>query len=154
MAIERLSDILRPESVLAPVRAKTRDGAIAELVGALSLPGTPADAKALVDAMVAREQAGSTGIGNGVAIPHARSSRLGTSFLAVGLSPRRIDFGSADGKLVSLVFLLAVPESPPGAHLKILAALSRISSDKKMLRSLNASADARELYDRLASIAV
>ncbi len=154
MDIERLSDILRPESVLAPLRSETRDGAIAELAGSLPLPGAPADAEALVEAMVAREQAGSTGIGHGVAIPHARSSRVGSPLLAAGLSPRRIDFSSADGNPVSLVFLLAVPESSPGSHLKILAALSKIASDKKILRSLNASANARELYERLASLAV
>ncbi len=154
MGIERLSDILRPESVLTPLGAETRDTAIAELIGALDLPGTPADIQAFSQAVLAREEAGSTGIGNGVAIPHARSPRIAKPILAAGLSPRRIDFSSADGKPASLVFLLAVPESSPASHLKILAALSRVSSDKKLLRSLNAAANARELYDRLAPIAV
>ncbi len=154
MAIERLSDILRPESVLAPLGAETRDNAIAELIGVLGPSGASVDAKAFSEAVLAREEAGSTGIGNGVAIPHARSPRIAKPMLAAGLSPRAIDFKAADGKPVSLVFLLAVPESSPVSHLKILAALSRVASDKKLLRALNASSSSRELYDQLAGIAV
>jgi mannitol/fructose-specific phosphotransferase system IIA component (Ntr-type) len=149
-----LSDLLRPESILLDLNSPDRDQAIARLVAALGLPGTPADTDALRDAVLAREAAGSTGIGGGVAIPHARTGRVGSPRLAIGRPSPPLDFKSADDKPVDLVFLLAVPESDPKAHLKILAALSRIASDEGLLGRLRAAAAPSDLYSLLASIPV
>ena len=148
------TDLLHPDSVLVPLRAEDREAAISLLTDVLRLPGGPADRAPLKAALLAREAAGSTGIGNGVAIPHARSPKITTPLLAVGLTARPIDFKSADGRLVTVVFLLAVPDAAPSSHLKILAALSRLASDKKLLSQLKKAIYPDELYNLLAPNAI
>lgn len=152
MEPQRLGDLLHPLSVLVPLVAADRDQALEALVCALPFDhGDDENARrALTEAALARERAGSTGIGDGVAIPHARSAKLTSPKLSVGLSARPIDFNSADGKPVSLIFLLAVPESDPKSHLKALAALSRVAMDKKLLRQLTKAASPEALYALLA----
>jgi mannitol/fructose-specific phosphotransferase system IIA component (Ntr-type) len=148
------ADLLHPDSVLVPLRATDRDAAIALLEDLLRLPGGPADRAQFKTALLAREAAGSTGIGNGVAIPHARSPKISTPLLVAGLAAQPIDFKSADGKLVTLVFLLAVPATDPKSHLAVLAALSRMALDKKLLRRLNKAASPDEFRAILAGLPV
>ena len=152
MEPQRLGDILDPLSVLVPLVASDREQAIEALVCALPFDQSDDEngRRELIAAALAREKAGSTGIGDGVAIPHARSSKLSFTRLSVGLSARPIDFNAADGKLVTLVFLLAVPESAPKSHLKALAALSRVVMDKKLLRQMTKASSPEDLYALLA----
>jgi fructose-specific phosphotransferase system IIA component len=149
-----LFDLLLPDSVRVPLEASDREAAIALLVEALALPGELADRQELRNAVLVREKAGSTGIGNGVAIPHARSPRAAKPLLAVGRLAKPIDFSAADAKPVSLVFLLAVPEADPKAHLKVLAALSRMASDAKLLKALNKTRSASELVALISGVAI
>ncbi len=146
-----LGDFIEVEAVVVPLRAASREEAVAELVGSLALPGAPGDRSELVAAVLAREQAGSTGLGNGVAIPHARTRRLTLPRVAAGRAAKPIDFKAADGQPVSLIFLLAVPESDPRAHLQLLAALSRLASDKKRLKVLARAASPQDLFEQLSS---
>jgi mannitol/fructose-specific phosphotransferase system IIA component (Ntr-type) len=148
------ADILSPASVLAPLDAATREDAVERLVEALGCSAGAADALRLRDAVLARELAGSTGIGAGVAIPHARTPGLKAPRLAVGRAERPLDFKSADGQPVTLVFLLAVPESDPKSHLKVLAALSRLAGDKKLLRALHKADGAAGLFAALSALPV
>jgi mannitol/fructose-specific phosphotransferase system IIA component (Ntr-type) len=104
--------------------------------------------------ILAREAAGSTGLGGGVALPHARSARLASPLLAVGRTSVPIDFGSADGQPVSLIFLLAASASDPKGHLKALAALSRTAADKKLVRRMLKAATGKDLYGVLAGVPV
>jgi fructose PTS system EIIBC or EIIC component len=146
------ANLLHPDSVLVPLRAEDRDAAISLLVDVLHLPEGPAGRAPLKAALLAREAAGSTGIGNGVAIPHARSLKISAPLLAAGLAAQPIDFKAADGKPVTLVFLLAVPAADPKSHLAVLAALSRMALDKKLLRRLNKAASPDEFHAILAEI--
>jgi len=148
------ADLLHPDSILVPLRAADRDEAIALLVDALPLPGGPAGRAQFKAAVLAREAAGSTGLGNGMAIPHARSQDISAPALAAGLAAKPIDFNSADGKPVTVVFLLAVPAADPKSHLAVLAALSRMALDKKLLRRLNHAASPEELRALLAGLPV
>jgi PTS system nitrogen regulatory IIA component len=150
MPSRTLADLLRVESVLVPMPGATRENAITALVAVLPV-GDPVVKRELLAAVLAREAAGSTAIGEGVAIPHARSPRVSVPLLAVGRAAAPIDFHAADGLPVTLVFLLVVPAAEPSFHLKTLAALSRIASDKDLLRRLNASADPRHLFELIAS---
>ncbi len=149
-----LLDLLSPSSVVVPLAAADREAAIAGLVDALGLDGGPPERERLRAAILAREAAGSTGIGNGVAIPHARTSRIKAPRLAVGRTAQPIDFKAADGAPVSLVFLLAVPESDPRSHLRVLAALSALALDKKKLKGLQKAGSAAEARAALSAIAV
>jgi PTS system fructose-specific IIC component len=148
------AELLHPDSVLVPLRAANRDAAIALLVDVLRLPEGAAGRAPLKAALLAREAAGSTGIGNGVAIPHARSHQISAPMLAAGLAAQPIDFNSADGKPVALVFLLAVPAADPKSHLAVLAALSRMALDKKLLRRLNKAASPDEFRALLTELPV
>ncbi|MDE2039205.1 MAG: PTS sugar transporter subunit IIA [Elusimicrobia bacterium] len=147
------SDILAPSSILVPLPAASREAAISALVEALNLP-TTADRDQLKAAILAREAIGSTGLGNGIAIPHARSPRLTSPRLSIGRTAAPIEFNAADGKPVGLFFLLAVPEANPTSHLKALAALSRIASDKKLLRGLMRASSAGELLQLVADLPI
>lgn len=144
-----LSDLSSPGSVLVPLEAETKEAAVAALVGALALT---AGAEELAAAVLAREAAGSTGIGRGVAIPHARSATLKAPRLAAGLTAKPLDFAAADGRPVTLVFLLAVPEADPKSHLKALAALSRLAQDAKRLRALMRAPSPREFLAELSQV--
>ena len=148
------ANMLRPEAVLVPLNAATREAAIAALVDKLDIPGAVQDRERFKTAVLQREAAGSTGLGRGVAVPHAKTSRIATPMLSVGLVPKAIDFGAADGEKVTLVFLLAGPEAQPTAHLKILAALSRLTSNKKLLGRLNKASSAQKLYELLAEVPI
>jgi PTS system fructose-specific IIC component len=150
MISRTLADLVRVESILSPMTASTREAAIAALVDVLPIRD-PAARGELKAAVLAREAAGSTGIGEGVSIPHARSSRVSVPLLAIGRAAAPIDFHAADGVPVTLVFLLAVPAAEPSFHLKTLAAISRIAADKELLRRLNGAADPRRLFDLIAS---
>jgi mannitol/fructose-specific phosphotransferase system IIA component (Ntr-type) len=146
-----VSELLRRQSVLVPLEAADRERAVAALVEALPLP-EPAPARAAIRAAVAaREAAGSTGIGNGVAIPHARIPGLPRTIMAAGRLLRPIEFGSSDGKSVSLIFLMAIPAEDPHSYLPVLAGLSRLVSDEKLLRRLLRAAGPDELYDSIAA---
>jgi mannitol/fructose-specific phosphotransferase system IIA component (Ntr-type) len=149
-----LFDILQPAAVRVPLEAADRIAAITVLVQALALPAEPDDQPQLREAILAREQAGSTGIGNGVAIPHARSRRASKPLLGVGRLAKPIDFSAADAKPVSLIFLLAVPEADPRSHLRVLAALSRLASDAKLLKALNKSRSPEELVSLISGVAL
>lgn len=154
MELRHLSDILHPESVVVPLQAKNREDAIDLLVNSLvlDLPGNLGTRQELKAAILAREKAGSTGIGSGVAIPHARSRSLSYPRLAVGLGAEPVDFRAADSQPVSLIFLLSVPEASPKSHLTILASLSRLASDAKLLRRLRRASSASGLYSLLADL--
>jgi len=148
------SDLLRPNAVIVPLHVTSREEAVSLLVAALDLPGTPNGGDDLKSAILSREAAGSTGIGNGVAIPHARAAQITSAYLAVARAAEPIDFKSADGKPVSLVFLLAVPAADPKSHLAVLAALSRMALDKKLLRRLNKATSPDELRAIIADIPI
>jgi len=128
----------------------TREKAITALVAVLPIADLAAREE-LLAAVLAREAAGSTGIGEGVAIPHARSLRVAAPMLAIGRAAAPIDFKSADGMPVSLVFLLAVPAAEPSFHLKTLAAISRIAADKELMRQLNGATDPRQLFELISN---
>ncbi len=145
-----ISDMLSPASVLVPLPAADREAAITLLIEAIALPGSPEQRGVLREAVLLREKAGSTGIGKGVAIPHARTPLVSKPRLAAGRAAKPIDFSAADAQPVSLIFLLAVPESDPRSHLQALATLSRLASDAKLLKSLNRASTPQEFLKLLS----
>jgi mannitol/fructose-specific phosphotransferase system IIA component (Ntr-type) len=149
MICKTLADLLRVESIVAPMAAATPEAAIAALVAVLPVRDQNAREE-IKAAVLSRETACSTGIGEGIAIPHARSTHVAAPLLAVGRAASPIDFHASDGLPVTLVFLLAVPTAEPSFHLKTLAAISRIAADKDLLRRLNAAADPRQLFDLIS----
>ena len=131
----KLSEILSPERVNLDLRATTKAEVLRELVKLLKL-SCPAQ-KNLTSTLLSREELGSTGVGNGIAIPHCRSLIVSELVVAVGRSRSGINFQSMDGKRASLFFLIvASPVGDPSQYLialgKIAQVASRLSKDKRL----------------------
>ena len=124
----KLTEILVQDACSIELKARTKKEVLAELAGALA-PTTPGlDTKALVDLLLERERLGTTAMGDGIAIPHARVESLGRLVASFGRSRAGVDFESVDGQPTHLFFLLVAPGKEGSAHLLTLARLSRLLS--------------------------
>jgi len=106
--------------------------------------------EAMVDVLLDREKLGSTGIGDGIAIPHGKLKSLDSLVISFGRSREGIDFESIDGKPVHIFFLLMAPESSTGQHLKALAKISRMLKDPEFRSDLMSARSAEEIYRKIA----
>ena len=134
-----------PEAVLASVKASGKKAMLAELASRAAAVFS-VDERRLFDRLLERERLGSTGIGGGIAIPHARMPSLTKP---VGLFARLatpIDFDAIDERPVDIVFLLAAPEGAGADHLKALARVSRLLRDRALVDKLRATENAEALY--------
>lgn len=141
----QISDILNPKAVLMNMTAKSKKEAIKELVEPLAETGQVQDKKKMVQVLMEREELGSTGIGQGIAIPHGKSDVVKTLTAAFGLSPEGVPFDALDGEPVHLFFLLVAPEGGAGEHLKALARISSLLKDKYFRKSLMAAKSPEEV---------
>jgi PTS system nitrogen regulatory IIA component len=132
----RVSNILVKDSILLDLKGREKPEVLAEMAKALAGSTSDLDEKQLFDVLNEREKLQSTGIGEGVAVPHGKLpdlSRLVTSFAR---SREGVDFDSMDGQPTHLFFLLAVPEHSGGQHLKALARISRFLHDPNFRQRL------------------
>ncbi len=143
----RLRDILKPEWVKAPLAAGTKSAAIEELVGVLFGQGEAAEE--LKKAVLGREALRTTGIGQGVGIPHAKSRYVSNLVMAVGKPAEPIPFDSVDGRPVELIFLVVSPEDQTGAHVRALAVICRLLAEDEFRASLKRAKTAEQLYQLL-----
>ncbi|MBK8575844.1 MAG: PTS sugar transporter subunit IIA [Elusimicrobia bacterium] len=141
----KLVDILLPGAVSVDLGVPSKKEALEELCGLLAKTGQLPDAKSMVNILLEREALGSTGIGQGVAIPHGKSPSVKTQAAALGISKRGMDFDSLDGEPVHIVFLLIAPPDAAGNHLKALAKVSRLLKDKFFRQALKDSKSADEI---------
>ena len=139
----KIMDFLSKKAILTDIKSTKKDEVIKELVDALINAGEieKRHRNKLIDALLAREALGSTAIGQGIAIPHAKSDCVRKLVAAFGLSKKDVDFDSLDGELVYIFFLLVAPQDSAGPHLKALARISRLLKDKYFRDSLRACID-------------
>ena len=121
-----ITEILDKSCVLVPLEAKDKTEAITQLVDALEASGKLLDRDDVLRAVLLREKTRSTGIGEGLAVPHGKSKGCERLLLAIGKPARPIDFDSRDGRPCDLIFLLASPVNEMGPHIQALAKISRI----------------------------
>jgi PTS system nitrogen regulatory IIA component len=121
-----MKDLLQNGLVIDDIKATDKNGVIREFAGILKAAGKVREEDEIVRVLAEREGLGSTGIGDGVAIPHGKVPGLREIVVAFGRSRSGVDFQSLDGKPVTLFFLLLAPDGKPGDHLKVLARISRI----------------------------
>jgi PTS system nitrogen regulatory IIA component len=121
-----------------------------ELVSVFKLKYPSIDTSEFLQVLLEREKLGSTGIGEGVAIPHGKVRGFDKLIVSFGRSKKGVDFNSTDSQAVNLFFLLIAPESSTGGHLKALAQISRLLKDEKTRESLR-NADTREEIYRIIS---
>jgi PTS system nitrogen regulatory IIA component len=141
-----LKDLLRGDLIIADIKAIDKLGVIREFAAHVSAVGKVRDADELVRVLMERESMGSTGIGDGVAIPHGKLHALGEVVIAFGRSRRGVDYQSLDDKPAYLFFLLVTPEDSPGEHLKMLARISRILKNPVLREKLRTAPEGRELH--------
>ena len=141
-----LKDLLQGGLIIADIKAIDKVGVIREFAAHVCAAGKVRDADELVRVLLERESMGSTGIGDGVAIPHGKLHALGEVVVAFGRSNRGVDYQSLDDKSAYLFFLLVSPENSPGEHLKMLARISRILKNPALREKLRAEPDGRELH--------
>jgi PTS system nitrogen regulatory IIA component len=132
----KISNILVQEAVILDLESKDKDGALVEMAEVLAATEPSLDAKKLVTVLRERESLQSTGMGEGVAIPHGRIANLNQLLVAFARSRKGVDFDSIDGQPTHLFFVLVVPESSGGQHLKALARISRFLRDEAFRESL------------------
>ncbi|MDX2155953.1 MAG: PTS IIA-like nitrogen regulatory protein PtsN [Hyphomicrobiaceae bacterium] len=143
-----LGDLLRPEAVFAGLRVKNKKQALMELAHrAASVTGL--DERTVFNTLLQRERLGSTGVGRGIAIPHARIAGLKRIATVFAQLDEAIDFDAPDGEPVDLVFVLLAPEQAGADHLKALARISRVLRDPLTLEKLRAARDSVVLYSVL-----
>jgi fructose-specific phosphotransferase system IIA component len=141
-----LLDILRPEAIKVPLAATDKKAAIDELVDLLAATSAITDPQALKDAVWQREQQRTTGIGEGLAIPHGKCNCTSQLRIAVGRPAQPMEFGSVDKKPVRLIVLLASPPSRTSEHIQALGKISRLMADPEFRESVYAAQSAQEVY--------
>jgi PTS system nitrogen regulatory IIA component len=134
--IMKITDMLRKEFVLEELKAGNKRDALAELAGVFAKGECRVDHEAMLHVLLEREKLGSTGIGDGIAIPHGKIAGLDEMVIAFGRSKEGIDFEAMDGKPAHLFFLLMAPVNSAGQHLKALAKISRMMKDGSFRRNL------------------
>jgi PTS system nitrogen regulatory IIA component len=143
----KITDFLREKAISVELQAKDKEGVIREMVQLLVKAGEikPADEEKIVPVLLAREALGSTGIGQGVGIPHGKSNVVRQLVGAFGISRRGVNFDSLDGETAQIFFLLLAPEDSAGPHLKALARISRLLKDRYFRDSLKEAKDEKQV---------
>jgi len=145
----KIVEFLRADAVIANLSGQTGPAVLAELCRPIAA-AQRVDAQRLVDTLLDREKLGSTGIGEGVAIPHGKMPGLPGLVASFGRSTAGVDFRAIDGRPTHLFFTLFAPENSAGAHLKALARISRVFKDPEFRRRLLAAPDADSMYHVVA----
>ena len=140
-------DILSPKAVKVPLASTDRQGAIFELIDLMSEADLITDAVLLKEVVWDREQQRSTGIGEGLAIPHGKCDCSSNLVLAIGRPAEPIDFNSVDKKPVKLIVLLASPPDRTAEHIQALGKISRLMVNPEFREATFAAQSAQELYD-------
>ncbi len=142
-----LADLISPEVVKVPLVGTTKNEVLRELVQLLLGTGRIGELESVYDALVAREALGSTGLELGVAVPHAKTRAVRRLTAAIGISPRGVDFQSADGQPSRMFFLLLAPPDQSGPHIQALAEIARLAKSSTFLRLLSGAASPQEVTD-------
>jgi nitrogen PTS system EIIA component len=144
-----LTDLVAPNAIVPALKVSGKKQVLQELAGkAAELSGQ--SERTIFETLQQREKLGSTGVGNGIAIPHGKLPKLDRLFGVFARLERPVDFEALDGQPVDLVFLLLAPEAAGADHLNALARVARLLRDSEVARKLRDSRDSEALYAVLA----
>jgi PTS system nitrogen regulatory IIA component len=147
----KLGEFVEPELILPDLSAKTKGEVLAELIAPLKGVEPGIDLQKSLNILKEREKLGTTGIGDGVAIPHGKVEDLDRIILVVGRSVTGVDFDALDFKPCTIFFLVLAPEQAAGMHLRILAHISRLLKDEEFRRGFVEADNRDEILDMLKS---
>jgi len=142
----RLSEILVAGNIIPDLKARDKKKALEELAETIVSSRPYVDKNSLVKVLLERERLGSTGIGDGVAIPHGKFHGVNEPIISFGRSLKGLDFESMDGQPVFLLFLLIAPENSASIHLKALARIAKILKNSSFRKKLMEISTREELY--------
>ena len=148
----QVMEFLSKKAIITDIKSVEKEDVIKELVDALVASGDIEKRcrNKLIESLMAREALGSTAIGQGIAIPHAKSDCVEKLIAAFGLSKKGVDFDSLDGEPAYIFFLLVAPQDSAGPHLKALARISRLLKDKYFRDTLRACEDDKAVIKIIA----
>jgi PTS system fructose-specific IIC component len=147
----KLSDTLALDRVTLALSSTDKDGAIKELLNMLNQSAPLSDPDAVLKRILYEESIMSTGVGSGLGIPHARSDQVDGVVTALGISPEGIDYGSADGQPVRIIFLILSSVSAMPAYMSVLSRTSRIFDQEEIRNRVLAAESAEEIISLIRS---
>ncbi|RLB12224.1 MAG: PTS sugar transporter subunit IIA [Deltaproteobacteria bacterium] len=142
----KLSEIIEQDDIIPELQAEDKAGVLEELAEVICRHEPLLNKKRLVQVLMDRERLGTTGIGDGIAIPHGKIDVLKTPLLSFGRSKKGINYNAIDNKPVHLFFLLVAPENSSGLHLHILARIARLLKNNKFKKGLMEADTEEEIY--------
>ena len=143
----RLTELLKSQNIKLGLDAKTKTEAITELVTLLATNGQIPDAAKVLATVLEREATRTTGIGNGVAIPHGKCPGLADLAIALGKCATPVDFQAIDGRPVTWIWLLTSPPDKPNPHIHALARISKLMTMEKVRRDLLAAQTPEQAFE-------
>lgn len=141
----KLTDILNENSIIPDLQATDKKGVLEELVAPLS-ENTNMSPEDLVRVLMDRERLGSTGIGDGIGIPHGKIKGLDSLIIGFGISKKGVNFDSLDGRPTHIFFTIITPEESTGIHLKLLAQISKILKNESFRDKLMQGTDKNKIF--------
>lgn len=144
-----LLDILASKSTIVGLKSETKDGIIEELVNSLEVGDVITDRDKVLQAVLEREKIMSTGIGDGIAIPHGKSDAVVKLAAALGIHKRGVEFEALDGEPAYVFFLLVSPANVSGPHIKALARISRLLKNDDFKKKLIEADSAEEVIEAI-----
>jgi len=144
-----LKKILTKDSILPELKADTKRGVIEEMVGLMAASGKVTDPAATIQAILAREAKMSTGMQNGIAIPHGKTDAVNQLVAAIAIHRAGVDFSAMDGKPSHIFIITLSPENRAGPHIQFLAEISRVLSRPELREKLLNAATSDEILNLL-----
>jgi len=145
----KLSEIIEEDNIIPELKASDKKGVLEELTKMISSHEPSIDKGTLIRVLVERERLGSTGIGDGVAIPHGKLSNVRRPIVSFGRSKKGLDFDSMDGQPTYLFFLIIAPENSSGFHLQVLAKIAKILKNSAFRKKLMEADTKIEIYQTI-----
>lgn len=143
----KITDFLNVKGIKTDLEATDKEGVLKELVDLLGEVKDVGDKKSILRALIERENLGSTGIGQGIAIPHGKTDKVEGLVAVLGISRKGVNFEALDGEQVYILFLLVAPKDTAGPHLKALAQISRLLRDTYFCELLRRCKTSKEIFD-------
>lgn len=145
-----LASLIKQQNIKVPLTAKTKTEAICEMIDILHQNGVIRDVQAVTKAVFEREALSSTGLGDGIAVPHAKTETIQSPVLAIGVSKEGIDFQAHDGESVFVIFLMIAPKSQPGQHIEALSEIAKMVQAPIVMKMLKKADTPQDVVDVLA----
>jgi PTS system nitrogen regulatory IIA component len=142
----KLSEIFNPQLIISDLKAHDKKGVLEELSQVITEQNPSLNKRSLLQVLLERERLGSTGIGDGIALPHGKLAELSNLLISFGRSTNGLDFDSIDEQPAYLFFLLLAPENSAGMHLTALAKISRMLKDANFRQRLMGAKSRKEIY--------